>query len=347
MPDRRSSPSERRTPLTMEQRRLQVALGFFLLVVLVGFIGYQLVEGLNPIDALYMTVITITTVGFREIVPLSVAGKLFTIGVIVAGFSAVSYAAVTAAEFVIEGHLRHVIERRRMDREIDRLRRHIIICGYGRVGRHLADTLEDEGEAFVIIDDDDDKLEEVSQRGFLWVRGDASEEHVLEEAGVALARAVVACVNTDADNVLITLTVKGIAAQCDVIARAKADENERKLIRAGADRVISPSTIGGRRIAQVLTRPTVADFLDGIGGGGVDYTLEEIPIFPGSDLAGVTLRDARIRERFECTVLALRTGGDNHLDSHPSPTRNLEVGDILVVMGSEDEVKAMREHFVH
>ena len=337
---------ERRNLLTVEQRRLRLASAFFLFVVLVGFVGYQIVEDLTPIDALYMTVITITTVGFRELVEPSTGGKVLTIGIIVAGFSAVSYAAVTAAEFVVEGHLRRIIERRRMDRRIDALTDHIVLCGFGRVGRHLAETLQAEGEPFVVVDNDDEKLEEVEEHGYLLVDGDASEEHVLHEAGIERARAVVACVNSDADNVLITLTAKGMVPEVVVIARAKVDENDRKLHRAGADRVISPAAIGGRRIAQVLTRPTVADFLDGIGGGAVDYTLEEVPIREGSELAGVSLRDARIRERFECTVLALRTGNDNRLDSHPSATRKLEVGDTLVVMGSDDEVLAMREHFM-
>ena len=167
-----------------------------------------------------------------------------------------------------------------MDRDIGELDGHIIVCGFGRVGRHLALTLDREGEAFVVVDNVDEKSEELEELGYLHIHGDATEENVLLEAGLERARSVVACVNSDADNVLLTLTVKGLKPDCVVIARVKADENERKLHRAGADRVISPSTIGGRRIAQVLTRPAVADFLDGVGGGAVDYTLEEVPVRP-------------------------------------------------------------------
>lgn len=332
-------------PAPPEQRRLVYAGAAFATVVVTGFIGYQLIGGMGPLDALYMTVITITTVGFREVAELSDAGKVLTIGLIVAGVGSVSYGAVTAAEFVVEGHLRRYIERRRMYREMEDLDGHVIVCGFGRVGRHLATQLAREGEPFVVLDDDDDKIEVVEDLGYHHLRGDATEEQVLEDAGLHRARAVVACVNSDADNVLVTLTAKGLSPDTVVIARVKAEENEQKLRRAGADRVIAPSTIGGRRIAQVLTRPAVADFLDGIGGGGVDYTLEEVPVREGDDLAGRSLKDAAIRERFGCSVLALRHRGETRLDTHPVATSLLEPGDVLVVMGSEDDVTAMRSHF--
>ena len=239
------------------------------------------------------------------------------------------------------------LENRRMDRIIDSLDDHVIICGYGRVGRQLAQQLARADAQFVVIDDDEGKVEESTEAGHASVRGDASVESVLHTAGIDRASALVAAVNSDADNVLITLTAKGMRPDLTVIGRVKVDETEPKLRRAGADRVISPSTIGGRRIAQILTRPVVADFLDRLGGGAVDYTLEEIPVRSGNELDGITLRDARIRERFGVTVLAVRHVQDDQLDSHPSPTAPLHHGDILVVMGSEDEVQAMRAHFTH
>ncbi len=333
-------------PGVLERRRLAAIAVVFGLVLLVGFVGYQVLEDVGPLDALYMTVITITTVGFREVVPLDAAGKILTMGLIGTGVVTVTYAAFTAAEYVVEGHLRDELERRRMDRAISDLFDHTIVCGYGRVGRHLASTLDRDGAPFVVVDTDDEKLEELEERGYLRVRGDATEEHVLAEAGMARASALVACVNSDADNVLVTLTSKGMRPECVVIARCKADENERKLQRAGADRVISPSTIGGRRIAQILTRPAVADFLDGIAGGATDYTLEEVTVAAGGELDGMTLREAGIRERFHCTVLALRHATDRRLDSHPLPTAPLTVGDVLVVMGSEEDVVALRTHYV-
>ena len=336
----------RRSAARDARRRLSLTIVAFVSVVVVGVLGYQVLEGVGPLDALYMTIITITTVGFREVVELGVAGKVLTMGLIGAGVVTVTYAAFTAAEYVVEGHLRDELERRRMDRAISDLHGHVIVCGYGRVGRHLAATLDRDDAPFVVVDTADDKLDELADRGYLRVRGDATEEHVLEEANLATAAALVASVNSDADNVLVTLTAKGMRPECIVIARVKADENERKLHRAGADRVISPSTIGGRRIAQILTRPAVADFLDGIAGGATDYTLEEVTVTAGGELDGLTLREAAIRERFHCTVLALRHAADNRLDSHPAPGAPLAVGDVLVVMGSEDDVIALRDHYV-
>lgn len=317
----------------------------FTVVLVTGFVGYQVLEDLGPLDALYMTVITISTVGFREVAELGAPGRVLTMALIGSGVFTFTYAAYTAAEYVVDGHLRQELERRRMERAISDLTDHTIICGYGRVGRHLAATLERDGAAFVVVDEDPVQIDEAADRGHLFVSGDATAEDVLLEAGIDRAAALVACVNTDADNVLVTLTAKGMAPGCTVIARAKADENESKLHRAGADRVILPSTIGGRRIAQILTRPAVADFLDGIAGGATDYTLEEVPVRSGGELDGVSLREARIRERFHCTVLALRHAGDHRLDSHPAPSTPLQDGDVLVVMGSDEDVTALREHY--
>lgn len=332
-------------PATPEQRRLRIALLAFLTVLLTGFVGYQVLSDATPLDALYMTVITITTVGFGEIVPLDSAGRVLTIGLIVAGVGSASYAAITAAEFVVEGHLRHVIERRRMEREIDALDGHIIVCGFGRVGRHLAAQLDRDGAGFVVVDADEGKVADCAALGYLHVQGDATEEDVLAEAGLARAGAVVACVNTDADNVLVTLTAKGLSPDTTIVARAKAEENEAKLRRAGAERVIAPSTIGGRRIAQILTRPALASFLEAAGTGGMEYLFEEVPVTAGSELEGASLRDAAVRERYGCTVLAIRRGAGGVLETHPSADDRFQAGDVLLVMGSEREVTGMRDRF--
>lgn len=232
-----------------------------------------------------------------------------------------------------------------MQREIEDLTDHVIICGYGRVGRHLGHALDAEGVPYVVVEDDPAKMEELAELGLLALAGDATAEHTLMEAGLDRARSVVACVNSDADNVLLTLTSKGLHPEVTVVARAKADENESKLRRAGADRVILPSNIGARRIASLITRPVVADFLEGLGVGGADLTLDEVPIRQDGELDGVALRDTGIRERFGVTVLAIRrsTGG---LDKHPNPALELHSGDVLVVLGAEDDVRQIRRHFL-
>jgi voltage-gated potassium channel len=335
----------RETPEPPELRRLRVAAGLFLAVIFTGFLGYQVIEGISPLDALYMTLITVTTVGFGEVADFGLGGKILTIGLIVAGVGSATYAAVTAMEFVVEGHLKRYLERRRMHRELDELQDHVIVCGFGRVGRHLADQLAAEGDRFVVVESDDVKVTVLDELGYKHVRGDATEEVTLHAAGLERCRALVACVNSDADNVLITLTAKGLSPDTNVIARSKAEENEAKLRRAGADRVIAPATIGGRRIAQILTRPVVADFLDGTGLGSVDYSLEEVPVRDGSMLATCTLREAGVRERFGCTVLGIRKADSGQLVKHPQAEDRLEAGDVLVVMGSETDVSRMREQF--
>lgn len=327
-------------------RRVRLALMAFLVVVVVGVVGYQVIEGMSVVDALYMTVITVSTVGFREVSELGSAGKLFTVGLIIGGVVSATYAAVSMTEFIVEGHLRQIVERRRMERMLNGLRDHVIICGFGRVGRHLAAELLREGVPFVVIDADDGKVGEAEGLDYPVVHGDATEEHVLEEAGIDRAGAVIACVNTDADNVLLTLTAKGMQPELTVIGRIKADENESKLIRAGADRVIAPSTIGGKRIAQLLTRPVVADFLELVGAaGGLEYSFEEVPVAEGSALDGATLRDAAIRDRYGCTVLGIRHTHEQQVDTHPTAETELRAGDVLIVIGSEDDVQAMREQF--
>ena len=334
-----------RRPTPPELRRLRLVSIGFGFVLLTGVVGYQLLADMSPGEALYMTIITVTTVGFGEVVELDTASRVLTMVLIIAGVGSASYAALTAAEFVVEGHLGRYIERRRMESRIDRLSGHVVVCGYGRVGRHLSRSLDEEGVAHVVIETDEDKLEELQDAGMLSLDGDATQDHVLGAAGLDRARAVVACVNTDADNVLITLTAKGLSPGTLVIARAKADENEPKLRRAGADRVILPSSIGGRRIASLLTRPVLADFLEELGVGGADLSLDEVPVRADGDLVGRTLREASIRDRWGTTVLAVRHA-DNRMDTHPGADLVLDPDDVLVVMGGADEVQAMREHYI-
>lgn len=328
------------------ERRLQLGILAFAVVVITGFVGYQVLEGFAPLDALYMTVITVTSVGYGEVVPLDASGRIFTIGLIAAGVGSVTFAVASGAEFVLEGHMRRIIERRRMDRSISGLNAHVIICGFGRVGRRLADELRTERVPFVIIDNEAARLEDAEERRWPFVVGDSTEESVLLEAGVAKARALVACVNSDADNVLTTLTAKGMRPDISVIGRAKAEENEAKFRRAGADRVIAPTTMGGRRIAQLLTRPVVAEFLDLVGGSaGLEYSFEEIPLRKASSLVGLKLGDAELRERWGCSVLAIDHRNGQPLDTHPDDDIVLDADDVLVVIGSVNDLEAMRSSF--
>ncbi|HWB72489.1 MAG TPA: potassium channel protein [Egibacteraceae bacterium] len=320
-------------------RRLAVALGLFAIVIVGGTAGYMVLGGARLLDALYMTVISVSTVGFGEVIPLDDAGRILTMAVVVLGLGSVTFAALTIIDFLVEGHLQAVIERRRMDRQLQALEDHTIVCGFGRVGRQTIEALTAEGRPVVVVDSDPARLHLAAQRGLPYVEGDASHEDQLRGAGIERARALVACTADDAENVLISLTAKGLNPRVLIIARVKAEENAAKARQAGADRVITPTAIGGRRIAALVARPYVVDFLDVVTHGtDVDVVLEEVAVMADSPLAGLTLREASLRERYGANVLAIRHGSDGGTNTHPTPEDALHVGDVLVLIGRREEL---------
>lgn len=328
----------RRSPL----RRLVFATGLVGVLTIFGTIGYMLLGDAGVLDSLYMTIITIAAVGYGESIRLTGMERLFTLLIIVLGVGSITFLVVSALDFVLEGHLQDLLGRRRMDRELARLRDHTIICGFGQVGRHVARDLTEEGESVVIVDVDHDRIESARAHDLLAVEGDASLEETLIEVNTSKARAVVAAAHDDADNVLICLTVKGVNPDAFVVARVKRDENEAKVRRAGADRVIAPAAIGGRRIAALVTRPAVIDFLDVLTRGtDQDLMLEEILVPTGGDLDGHTLRDVQLRERHGVTVLAVQAKGES-TNTRPGPGTVLHAGDLLVVLGGRDALRNLR-----
>lgn len=323
-------------------RRLLLALASFAFVVVGGTVGYVVLEGVSWLDALYMTVITVSTVGFREAFPLDDAGRILTMFVVVLGLGSLTFATVTAIEFLVEGHLRDILGRRAMDRQLQRLDQHTIVCGFGRVGRHVARQLAEEGRPVVVVDPDRTRLAMADERGLLHLEGDAGAEEVLIRAGLERARSLVACTADDAENVLITLTAKGLNPSVFVIARLKSEENESKARRAGADRVIAPSVIGGRRIAALIARPYVVDFLDVVTHGSrLDLVLEEVDVRADSELVGQSLRGGTLRDRFGATVLAIRRA-DGSMDTRPQPDARIVEGDVLVVLGARDDLDRLQ-----
>ncbi len=309
-------------------------------VLVTGFIGYILL-GLAPLDALYMTVITITTVGYSELFERSAEAKIFTMVLLALGVGSFTYAVITGVEFIFEGHLEEFLKRRRTNKELDRLQGHIIVCGYGSVGVHVAEQLQREGSECVVIDTNKEKILAAEAAGFTTVEGDATGERVLQTAHVTRARAVVACAERDADNLLITLTVKQLTPEVNMIARVKMDENHAKLRRAGADRVIAPTTIGGRQIAHALTRPYVLEFLEISDSDFLDLSMEEIPVYQNGELEGRALRDARFNEKYDCNVCAIRE--KNGKWKQPSANTLFKAGDTIIVIGTQQKVTAMRE----
>jgi len=316
-------------------RRLGVALAMLLVVVVVGTSGYWLL-GFSPLDALYQTVTTVATVGFREVQPLSPVGKVFTMVLILAGVGIALYAFSVLIETLIEGRLQDLLGRRRMERTISTTSDHVIICGWGRVGRAIAAEVTAAGRDLVVIDNDEERLSTCPHASVL---GDATDDAVLEASGIFRAASLVAAVDEDADNSFITLSARTLRPELFIVSRARTRDSERKLVRAGADRVVNPQNIGGARMAAFVLRPHVAEFLDVVmHERNLEFRLEELDVAPGSELVGSSLRDAQLRERSGALVLALRSP-DGQFVTNPSPDHRIEEGQILIAIGTADELR--------
>lgn len=319
------------------RKRVGTALLAFAVVLGGGTLGYWVI-GLHPLDALYQTVTTVSTVGFRELYPSTTSAKIFTIVLILLGVGTVLYAFGVVLEVVIEGDLFDVWGRRRVERKIGELRGHVIVCGYGRVGRSIARRLSESTQDFVVVDGDPERL---AGTDLLTVVGDATDDRVLRQAGIDRARALVAATSTDTTNVYLSLSGKALKPDLFVIARARDAASEAKLIRAGADRVINPQAIGGTRIAALLMQPHVSEFLDVVTHGDeIEFQLSELAVGAGSPLSGRSLRDAHLRERTGTLVLAIRNqAGQFH--TNPDPETVMSAGDILIVIGTAGQVESL------
>ena len=321
------------------RRFLQIVFAL-IIVIAIGIIGYRLIEGWSLLDCLFMTVTTISTVGYREIHPLSTGGMVFTIVLIIGGVGVLFYALTTVVQYIIEGNLANILGRRRMEEKISRLKGHIIICGYGRVGREVARVFQEEKSPFVVIDYDKEAVAKAAADGYLHLAGNATNDDVLKEAGILHARGLVAATGSDADNVFISLSAREMRPDIFITARAGAPESEAKLKRAGADRTIYPHVLGGRRLAMLALRPLVVDFVDtALESRGQELVLENIGVGPGSPVAGKTISEGRAC----CTgavILAVKKKGGALLTSFSDDTQ-LEMGDELVVIGNREQLRAL------
>jgi len=317
-----------------------------LLVVITagGTLGYMVVEGWTAWDAFYMTVISLTTVGYSEVHHLSPAGEAFTAALLIGGVGTVLYSFTLIGARVVEGTLQQRWERRRIINMLDRLDHHFIVCGYGRIGAIIGDEFERQRVPHVIIERDPDRARGLRERGQLVIEGDSSSEEVLTQAGVARARGLIAAVSTDAENVYTILSARLMQPSLYIIGRAESHESARKIKRAGADRVISPYQLGGQHMAQLALRPTVVEFVQLMTSSEfIDLSMEQIEVRDHGPLVGQTLVGANLRQVFGVIVIGIRRAS-GRMEFNPPPDARMEAGDHLVVLGPNERLAALNHH---
>ncbi|MGD8266840.1 MAG: potassium channel protein [Desulfobacterales bacterium] len=326
----------------MDYSKLRTSLILFGGILACGTFGYAIVDHMPLYDAFYMTIITISTVGFSEIRPLSPGGRAITIFIIVTGIGLGTYTLGLFVRLLVEGELQYYLGRRKLRKNIADLKDHYIICGFGRIGRIVCEELMHAGIPFVVIEHDACKIEALEENKYLYLIMDATTEEALRRAGITTAKGLVTAVRSDANNVFITLTAKGLRPDIFVLSRTSDIANEDKLLRAGATRVIAPYQIGGRRMAQVLKSPTVIDFIDtALMNTSLDLAIEEALISPDSDYAGMTLIESNIRRDFGIIMIAIKKA-DGRMVFNPLPSEKLGGGDVAVVIGKREELERLR-----
>ncbi len=324
-------------------QRFTKPLLLFATVVLGGAAGYWWLEEMTLLEALYMSVITVTTVGFGEVHPLDGAGRVFTIILVLFGVGAFTYFATSVANYLIAGEIKGFLERRKMLGKIEQLRDHFIVCGYGRMGQQVAREFQREQKPLVVIDKSEEAVTEATAAGHLVLSGDAENDEVLRTAGVERARALIAVLDSDAANLMLTFTARKLNENLFIIARIIAEVNQSKLIAAGANRAVFPYGLGGRRIAQMALRPNVVEFLEVVmHDEELELWLEEMTIAIESELDGCAIGAANIRGATGANVLAVRQRTGKLLVG-PTPDTRLQAGDIVVALGTRAQVAALRE----
>jgi len=323
------------------RKKLIQILALTILVITFGTAGYMGIEGWNFLDSLYMTIITLATVGFREVHDLSFKGKLFTIFLIFGGVGTVLYALSTGARVILEGELKAIFGRKKLEKKIKELRDHYIICGYGRMGKIISKELKLEGVKFVVIEKNPVSLEE--NENVLLLSGDATRDNILREAGVEKARGLISVLPTDAENLLVVLSARGLNPDILIVARAAEEDSEQKFLRAGATKVVSPYHIGGLRMAHTVLKPTVVDFIEfATRSGNIELQMQEILIQEGASLLGMTLEECGIGRDLGVIVVAIKQStGDTRFN--PTFKSTIKPGDTLIALGEVSKLKVVEE----
>jgi voltage-gated potassium channel len=324
-------------------RRLCLAIAALIAVIVLGTLGYSLIEGWQAFDALYMTVITLATVGFKEVHELSPEGKAFTIVLIICGTGIIAYTLSSLLQFTLEGQLRKILGRKKVESRISKLRNHYIICGFGRIGHLICREFQSRPTPFVIVEKDPHHIERLDREGYLYVEGDATDDETLQAAGIDHAKGLITAVTSDTDNVYITLTARGLNPKLFILARAGEEGSEKKLMRAGASKVISPYTIGANRMAQAILRPSVVDFIEiATASEHLELQIEEIAIAADSVLAGKSLIDSGVRQSMGIIIVGIKQT-DGQMIFNPPPNKVIEPHSVLIILGQRQSISQLEK----
>jgi len=326
----------------MHLDRLKLSLVFFVGILIVGIIGFMSLENLSFYDATYLAVVTIATVGFGDIVPKTPAGRIFTCLFIIIGVGMAYYTFTLVISMSIEGRLKDFFGRKGMNRRIASLDNHIIVCGAGKVGGNVIQRLQDERQAFVVIEKDLVLYEQLCEEKVLTIHGDATLDEILLQAGVKRAKGLITALSHDADNVYVTLTGKSLNPEMTIVARADRAEAEEKLRRAGATTVIFPSVMGGRQMVSAMIKPVIMDFVENLFyNQELHMDIAEVTVQPASQLVGKNFIENDIKGRFNSIVVAIKR--DDKLITNPPGTQVISAGDILIVLGQRTTLSELNE----
>jgi len=322
-------------------RHLIISISISILILAAGTIGYMTIEGWPFIDAFYMTVITISTVGFKEVNQVDGVGRIFTIFLVFSGVGFSLYVAAAVVQFMVEGRIRIIMGRRRLDKKIERLKNHYIVCGYGRIGRVLCRHLKRANIDVAVIENDPEQIPVLDQDGVLYMVGEATDENNLVKAGIERAKGVVAALGTDTDNVFLVLTARQLAPEVLIMARASQETAKIKLRLAGANFVESPYEMGAVSMAHRIIRPTVTSFLNlAFAYKRRDIQMEEIPVSPASEMANVQLKDSGIRQRYNLIIIAIMKP-DGNMIFNPSFETIITPNDTVIAVGEADNLQKL------
>jgi voltage-gated potassium channel len=323
------------------QGRALKALGILVTILLIGTIGYRCLEGWDFLDSLYMTVISITTVGYREVGEVSDAGRIFTIFIIFSGIGIIAYILGMTAQAMVEFQVRSIIGRRKLGLKMKSIKNHYILCGFGRIGKIIAREMKLNKIPMVVIDNTPEERELLETEEIPFIIGDATVEEVLLEAKIEEAKGLVSVVASDADNLFITMSARGLNPKLFILARSDQEHTEKKLLRAGANKVVSPYLLGGHKMAQSIIKPAVTDFIEfTVHNRKIGLGIEELRVSEESRLNGVSLIDSGIRQDMDVIIVAIRKK-EGEMKFNPSSESAIEAEDTLIALGKRDDLEKL------